>query len=422
MKSRGASLLELLLALAVMMSMLPFIYRFALDQREKMENAAVAHKVKIVSDALEQYVFENRQALLAPLTKNVTRVKIGDLPNLPLDELKDAKIQLRVVKSKDSAGRSFVQGMVIFDSGNLTPLRTRQIASAGGALSGFAEGKMLYGSFGTWRAPLSELRASAGPHSILAETKPFRSGGDYLRRLPGGQASDATMQSDLDLGGHDVLDAKDVSASRARFLDILDAGSIEANRMTVANRLDWSAPIEVFGDALVSGAISSDGRSVDAAKIVVFGASQFRSVEANSLSADNLYLSGFSVAGDGAPPVLKISGALDMAQGHVKAMETTVGFSGSVAPKLVAGNRLEDAANPDFYWDFAGEARLGDMQLTNLPPMIRAAWAAERTGGTETERIMGPVIQNSNATVSDYIRALEQTKKAVAAKYGEIGN
>jgi hypothetical protein len=194
--------------------------------------------------------------------------------------------------------------------------------------------------------------------------------------------------------------------------------------MTVAERLDWTAGIDVFGDAQVMGSITSDSRSVDAAQVVVAGRSQFRSVAAEDLAADNLYLSGFSVsAAGGEPPVLSVSGTLDMTKGHIKAIDSFVGFSGSVAPKLVVSGRIEDSTNSAFYWNLSGGgANLGDLQLTSLSQAMRDVYYREKTGKTETERIFGAVVQNSNATLSDYIRALEQVRKAVEAKYGEIKN
>lgn len=420
--SRGSGLLELLLALAVFMSIMPFAYNFAMDHRERAENAVIVGKIKTVQTALEKYVEENRLKFLAPLSANITRVKIGDLKLAEHDEIKDARVQLRVVKSKDSAGRSFVQGIVIFDSPKLTPLRTRQIATNAGASAGFADGQMLYGSFGTWRAPLASIGAAASGHSVLASTRPFKSGGDYIQRLPSENALDATMRSDLDMGGHAVTDVKNISASAARFLDVLDADSIEASKMSVLNRLDWTAPLDIFGDATVMGPITADNRSIDAASVSVTGRSQFRSVTAESLSADNLYLSGFAVSSDAtAPSILSISGALDMTKGHIRALTAYIEFSGSVAPKLIVSQKIEDSADSSFYWDFAsGDAVLGDLHLSNLTQIIRAVYSAEKTGKTETERLMGGVIMNSNATASDYIRALDQVKKAVAAKYKAV--
>jgi hypothetical protein len=271
---------------------------------------------------------------------------------------------------------------------------------------------------------VSAIGAAVGGHSVLAETKTFRDGGDYLHRLPSDSPLDATMQSDLDLGGRNIEDAKSVSAVAARFLGTLEADGIEASKMTVLNRMDWTAPIESFGDATVNGAISSDGRSIDASEIVVSGRSQFRSVSASSLTADNLYLSGFSVSSDsGKPAVLSISGTLDMKKGHIKAIEAFVGFSGSVAPKLIVSGRIEDSGDAGFYWDVAGgNAVFADLYLSNLSQMMRYAYGQERTGRTETERLMGNAAQNSNATVADYMRALERAARAVEEKYAEVEN
>ena len=413
--SKGAGLLELLLALGIFMAMLPFAYRFALDQRGKAADAAAARKIKMVKDSLEQYIFDNKQKLLEPVSASITRVKLSDLA-IPESELAGAKVQLRVVKSKDSAGRSFVQGVVILDDGNAPALRTRQIAQSGGEAAGFADGRMLYGAFGTWAAPMSKFGSNVPANAVLVETRPFRNGGDYLQRLPSKSANDATMQSDLGMGGHNIEDVKNINAANVEIQDVLAADSIEAMRANVMNRLDWAAPIEVFGDALVLGPITSDGRAIDAGEISIFGRSQLRSVSAEELVAENLYLSGFSVSGAG-PAILKISGTLDMAKGHIKAAEASVGFSGSVSPKLVVGSRIDDSANSDYFWIAGGDANLGDLQMTALGPMMRAAFAAERTGKTETERIVGAAAANANATALDYLRLLDAATKAVQAKY-----
>jgi hypothetical protein len=410
----GAGLLELLLALGVFMAMMPFAYRFALDQRDKAADAVAVRKIRLVKDALEQYIFDNKQKLLEPVSANITRVRLADL-NLPAEELAGSKVQLRVVKSKDSAGRAFVQGVVIFDEGNMAALRTRQIAQSGGEASGFADGRMLYGAFGTWAAPMSKFGANVGAHAVLAETRPFRSGGDYLQRLPSKSAADATMQSDLSLGGHNLVDVKNIAGENVEIQDLLTADSIEATRANVMNRLDWAAPIEAFGEASVLGPITSDGRAIDAAEINIFGKSQFRSVSAEEMVAENLYLSGFSVAGTG-PAILKISGTLDMAKGHVKAVEASVGFSGSVSPKLVVSSRVEDSANPKFFWDAGGAANLGDLQMTALWPLMRAAFSAERTGKTEVENIVAAAAANANATAGDYLRLLDAAERAVRSK------
>jgi hypothetical protein len=332
-------------------------------------------------------------------------------------------MQLRTVKSRDVGGRSYVQGVVVFDFPNMTPLRIRQIAALSGNQGGFADGQMVYGSFGTWQFPISQIEANVSSTSILARTKTFRSGGGYLHRLPSDNPLDATMQSDLDLGGHDVKDVRNLNSTSARFLDVLVTDSIETSRMSVSNRLDWTGAIEAT-DVLVLGSISSDNRSLDATHISVAGHSSLRNVTANNLTTNNLRISGFSVARDpDNPSTLSISGVLDMTRGHIRAVETTVGFSGSVTPSLQVTSRIEYSQDPSYYWNVAGaggSAHLGDLILNNLSSTMRSAFARERTGRTETESIMGGIAHNVNATVSDYMRALERVRNAVEAKYAEM--
>lgn len=419
---RGSGLLELLLALAIFMFLLPYIYDFAASHKNRAENIIVVKKVKAIQYALEQYVIENKQKLLAPISDNVIRVNMRNLSGIDLSEFKDDKVQLRVVKSKDSGGQSFIQGVVIFDTPGLDPMRVRQIAALVGNESGFADGRTLYGGFGTWRVSTYKIGAETGDNSIIAQTRPFRSGGDYIQRLPSTSPLDSTMQSDINLGNQNINNVKNLDAVQSRFLEFLQVGDgISTSKMTVANRLDWASSIEVMDSATVMGSITSDNRSLDSMLVSISGNSEFRNATIDELSVDNLYLSGFSVSNDGSPAIMAITGALDMIRGHIKSIDAFVGFSGSVTPKLIVTGQIIDGQNPVFQWNLSGQsANLGDIYLTNLAKNAPAAYSAERTGKTETERIMGSVIQNRNATVSDYIRALEQVKKVVTEKYAEI--
>ena len=421
--SKGAGLLEMLLALAMFMVILPFVYNFARGRQIEIENVRIARQIRTIQSALEEYIYENRTELLAPITANVTRVRLDDLSLPPMD-LDESRIQLRTIKSRDSGGRSFVQGIVIYDSPNLTPFRTRQIALATGAAAGFADGHVLYGAFGTWSMPISTVNADVRDNSILAETRTFRSGGDYIHRLPTGSIADATMQSDLFMGGHDINNIRDITAIGARFLEAADIDSIDASRMSVWHRLDWTSAIDVFGETAVSGNMSSDNRNINARDITAFGLSQFRTLVTDNMEVQNLSLSGFTVrSADGEPPILSISGTLDMSGGHIRATEAVIGFSGSVTPRLFVQRRIEDSHNPNFFWDAqSGIASLGDIILSTVPSAARQAFNRERTGTTETERIFNNLVNNNNATVSDYLRAIDAARTVVQMKYNAISS
>ena len=119
--------------------------------------------------------------------------------------------------------------------------------------------------------------------------------------------------------------------------------------------------------------------------------------------------------------IMSISRSLDMTKGHITAVDTFVGFSGSVTPKLVISNRIEDSSKSEFYWNISDTtANMVDLQLMALPKMIKNVYNAEKTGKTETEQIMGAVILNSNATVSDFMNALDAATNRVSEKYNAI--
>ena len=419
-EQRGAGLLDVLLALAIFMGLLTFAYNTIERQKSRAENAEFVKKMDIVRDSLEQYIEKNKQELLRPINANITRVKVSELKNVP--NIQDTDIQLRVIKSRDSGGKAFLQGIVILNNPNVSALRTRQIAIAGGANTGFADGNMLFGSFGTWNATMASVDADVGSNYILAQTKPFGTGSEYLERLP--SENDSIMKSDLNLGGHKIKDIKNMNGTNARFLDTLIADSVEASRTTIKNRLDWTGGIDVFGSATVKGTLAFDGQSVDASQTSVTTKARFRDITANEFACDKLSLSGLSAnSDDDNPTILSIKGMLNMNGGQITAIDTFVNFSGSITPKLHVTGRIQDAGNSDFYWDLYNDsAVLSDLTLTNLSRYIDDVYSSERTGQTETETIMANIIQNKNATVSDYLRALEQVKKVVSAKYDKIEN
>ena len=76
----------------------------------------------------------------------------------------------------------------------------------------------------------------------------------------------------------------------------------------------------------------------------------------SSLTAENLWvtdmtLGGLSIDDTNDFATLKINQSLDMTSGRIEAIYVTVGYAGSITPKLVVRNRIEDSVNPGFFWD-----------------------------------------------------------------------
>ena len=146
---------------------------------------------------------------------------------------------------------------------------------------------------------------------------------------------------------------------------------------------------------------------------------KFSNFTTGDLYTANLTLGGLSVSSDETGPiVLNINRTLDMTGGTISAMFVTVGFAGSVAPRLIVRNRIEDSVNPNYFWDVStGVMNFMDITLQELNRMAQDITYAERTTNTVAYEKFSAVVANKNATVSDYINAIQEIQTSVRAKY-----
>jgi hypothetical protein len=132
-----------------------------------------------------------------------------------------------------------------------------------------------------------------------------------------------------------------------------------------------------------------------------------------------LTLSGFTVnSSSDKPSSLKIVGDLDLVLGRITAAYVSVGYTGSVTPQLTITDKIQDPKDSSFYWDIKGKkARFADINSPELSRMASIVVAMESKSGTASTTLFAGVSANSNATVSDYINALNKIKIQVREKY-----
>ena len=212
---RGSMLVELLMSVALAAIIMPFIFRYQQSVVQRAENIAITHEMSDINETLERYIFDNREKLLNTVGRNITRVNISDLAEYGLSpDLAKAgdKYQLRILKSNDIEDRATLQGIIVFSSDEITPMRTREIVALGGDNMGFIQGNRAYGTFGAWRADTIDLGINV-TDGIVETTSVNRDNALYLYRVPTDNASDAMMLSGLNLGGHDITNATFFDAS-----------------------------------------------------------------------------------------------------------------------------------------------------------------------------------------------------------------
>ena len=415
----GGMLIELLMSIAIVALVLPFLFKYQQDSIVRAENIIVARKMQDVQNALERYIVANRESLLNVAGRSIARVNIADLaefgvPDTIIDEDGD-KYQLRVIKSSDVTGQATLQGVVVMTDTTISPLRTRQIVEVGGDNMGFIEGTHAYGTFGAWHTDAIDIGINV-PDGIISTTSVRRDNALYLWREMSENPDDAKMMSPLNLGGHDIISAQYFDASGAQFDETLKTITIAADKVVFSNRTTIDSALETKNATCV-GNLSADSKTMDVAgTLTLADTGKFSSFTTADLWTNTLSLGGLSNSSKAA--VLNINQRLDMTGGRINAVYTTVGFSGSITPRLVVRNKIIDSINEDYYWDVQSKtANLYDVSFPELQRMATLVVYKEADKSTVSGRAFSAVAANKNATVADYMNAISEIQTKVRAKY-----
>ncbi|MDR0319565.1 MAG: hypothetical protein LBH81_02385 [Rickettsiales bacterium] len=421
---RGASLVEVLMMVAIFMGLLPMIYK-QINRREETRVAiAESRKLAEARDALMRYIEANEKKLSAHRGGAVFQVHPRDLGPFGFDGAAK-NIRARVIRVSDNLGHSYLQGIVVSELPDTTPLRTRHVAMEGGEGAGFVSGNQLYGSFGTWQQSLAMWNVSSRGDALAAQTPVFWKTGDWLYRVDSGRAFDSAMLTDLDMGGNDINEIGMMNAGSVRVAERMKVEWAEADNISFAENVSLDKEFSVSGEANVMGDLASDGGDITVGGNLLLGnVGRFRGVEANRMKVGNLVLEGISPPQDGAQGVLSIGQHLGLSNGSVAAEVVNVGYAGMVATSLTAASGMVDSADPSYYWDFAEkDAALRDVMLSDMGRIMRAVIKSENAkgAGTEMDKALSPVASNANATAADYLRALQTAIGKVEQKYRELG-
>ena len=421
----GGMLVELMMTIALAAIIIPFVFRYQQTSVERAKNLAVAKQIENVQHALERYILENKTELMRPIGKNISRVKLTDLVEYGLAENIAAnyqdEYQLRILKTADINNKSVLQGVVILNDGNISPLRTREIVNLGGGKFGFVEGTSTYGGFGAFHANTKDF-GIMNTKGLIGTTATTRGNTEYLWRLPSNSEEDATMLSPLNLDGHDLQQVHFFDASKAQFEEKLKIEKLVTSSLEFSNRTTINA-IFATNSAVVNGAFTADSRNLNVGgTITLADSAKFSSFYTNDLYVNNLNLNGFSVTStSGKSSTLKIIGDMDLIFGHINASYVSVGYTGSVTPQLTVTDKIQDPKDSSYYWDIKGQrARFADINFPELSRMAEKIVRTESKMGTVATTVFGAVAANANATVGDYINALNTMQSQIREKYEQL--
>lgn len=418
--SRGTVLIEFLLTIALAGTLIPFIYSYQTRAIARAENLRITRQMQKIQTILEHYIVQNREQMLKTVGRNIIRIKMTDLIPYGLDEdfaqTMEDKYQLRILKSIDVGNQATLQGVIVFNDSDLTAMRTREIVKMGDDKIGFIDGTRAYGAFGTWRADTVDL--GIGETSGIVQTTGItRDNAMYLWRVPSESAADATMASVLNLGNRDINNVAFVSADGISLEESLEIGKLISTDVIFKNRTTIDSKYYTQ-TALVSGTLSGDAKSISVnGTFSLADYAKVSSFTVDNLSVNTLTLGGFSVP-SGSLSTIRIGGSLDMTEGRISAMFVTVGFTGSITPRLGVKEKIVDSMNPAYYWNVSTRiANLGDINSPTLSEMATKILRRESVYGSIATKIFSSVASNKNATMGDFMNAINEIQKSVRGKY-----
>lgn len=419
---RGGMLIELMMTIALAAIIIPFVFRYQQTAVVRARNISITKQMENVQSALERYIIENKSELMRPKGKRISYITIYDLVDygLPTEIAENYAddYQLRILKSADKNNTSVLQGIIILSNNEITPMRTREIVNLGAGKFGFVQDGITSGGFGAFRTDTSNFGVK-DMHGIVGITSTTRGNAEYLWRLPSDSEADATMLSALNLDGHDITKVRFFDSSKARFEEKLKIGKLNTGSLIFNNRSTIDA-IFSTNSAIVNGAFTSDSRNLNVGgTLKLADSAKFSSFYTNDLYVNNLTLSGFTVSSSaGKATTLKIVGDMDMVLGSMNATYVSVGYTGSVTPQLTVTNKIQDPKDSSFYWDISGKkARFLDASFPELSRLASQIVKRESKSGTVATTLFGTVAANANATVGDYINAINSMQTQIRAKY-----
>jgi hypothetical protein len=212
-----------------------------------------------------------------------------------------------------------------------------------------------------------------------------------------------------------------VNAEFTEFTEGLKVLQIATNDLIFQNRTTIDNAFKV-ASATVSGMMSSDAKSMEVSRgLLLSELGKFSSVTAQNLWVSNLTLGGLSISAEDDFSFLKINQSLDMTAGRISAMFVTVGFTGSMTPRLAVSKKIADSQQSDYYWDLSNKvANFADASFVELNRMASLATYHYGDSATESGRIFAAVSANKNATVADYMNAISEIQTRVRAKYRQL--
>lgn len=347
--TRGASMTEVILAMAIVAIVAPFLYMQITDATDNVRDMALARNIIALRGNVLNYVRANQDRW-----PDVAQIKLAD------DELSEISgvATAGFIDKYAVSGATITDVYLAFDTG-LKPIRTMRVARhIGMDAAVVSDDGVAYGA--SWAVSAPDFQ----PGQLIYRVTRDIAGIDtskYLHRTSSDDEDLNVMQRDLNMGGNSIFNIATMVAKSAR---IKNAAAMFANVQ------DLSATTVFFPDGANMNATSAD----IGAMRVTGDVTGFRNITANNLNGAS-YTTHGRIVTDRASVTKSVNVAKDFILKSNSAL-TVSGFAG------VSANTVKtpyvSATEMTFFENF-GLTISGELLMSTNAPLKIGAWTFPST-------------------------------------------
>lgn len=342
--TRGASMLEVLLAMAIVAMATPFLYSQIADTNDTLRDMAAANKIMDLRDPVLNFVRLNQNDWPA-----VVQIKLSDAE---LDEISDMPTSGFIDKYQVNGG-TVTDVYLAFDMDG-TDLRTTQIARhIGTDAAVVGNDGIAYGR--TWAVAAPEFY----PGNLIYRISRDLDGEDksrYLHRTETGEENLNMMLRDLNMNNNRIYDIGGIVAKSARVrgasAQFVEAAGLTANTLYFSSGANLDGDTASFASMRVTGDISG-----------------FRNIYADTLNG-NTYTTSGRIITDRATVLdsVNIGNRLTLKS---DASRTISGFTGIVAHTVKTSYVSTEEI---IFYDNFGLTVSGELLMSTTAPIRIGGW------------------------------------------------
>lgn len=347
--TRGASMTEVILAMAIVAIVAPFLYMQITDATDNVRDMALARNIIALRGNVLNYVRANQDKW-----PDVAQIKLAD------DELSEISgvATAGFIDKYAVSGATITDVYLAFDTG-LKPIRTMRVARhIGMDAAVVSDDGVAYGA--SWAVAAPDFQ----PGQLIYRVTRDIAGIDtskYLHRTSSDDEDLNVMQRDLNMGGNSIFNIATMVAKSAR---IKNAAAMFANVQ------DLSATTVFFPDGANMNATSAD----IGAMRVTGDVTGFRNITANNLNGAS-YTTRGRIVTDRASVTKSVNVAKDFILKSNSAL-TVSGFAGMSANTVKTP--YVSATEMTFFENF-GLTISGELLMSTNAPLKIGAWTFPST-------------------------------------------